>query len=129
MLHDHPAALAASADGPVEVWELPTLRRLRPSLTGHEATVRGVATAVVNRRHLAVTGGHDRSVRIWDLDGERETGSRLNGHVGSVTGVATAVADGSCVIITAGSDATACSPRARGGGHVGVGRIPTRSLA
>ncbi|MET8860212.1 hypothetical protein [Streptomyces sp. NPDC004579] len=106
MLHDRPAALAASADGPVEVWELPTLRRLRPSLTGHEVTVRGVATAVVNRRHLAVTGGDDRSVRIWDLDGERETGSRLNGHVGSVTGVATAVVDGSCVIITGGSDAT-----------------------
>ncbi|MFF3883568.1 WD40 repeat domain-containing protein [Streptomyces sp. NPDC001914] len=105
MLHDRPSALAASADGPVEVWELPTLRQLQPPLTGHEARVRGVATAVVNRRQLAVTGGDDRSVRVWDLDGERETGSRLTGHAGSVTGVATAVVDGGLVIVTGGSDA------------------------
>ncbi|MEU4170198.1 hypothetical protein AB0F46_25365 [Streptomyces sp. NPDC026665] len=105
MLHDRPAALAASADGPFEVWELPTLRRLRPPLRGHEARVRGVATAVVNRCHLAVTGGDDKSVRVWDLDGERETGSRLTGHTGSLTGVATAVVDGGIVIVTGGSDA------------------------
>ncbi|MDX2678169.1 WD40 repeat domain-containing protein [Streptomyces sp. NY05-11A] len=104
MLHDRPAALFAHAHGPVGVWDLSTLRQLRPSLTGHEAAVRGAATAVVNRRHLAVTGGDDRSVRIWDLDGERDTGSRLTGHVGSVTGVTTAVVDGSCVIVTGGSD-------------------------
>ncbi|MFB7334095.1 WD40 repeat domain-containing protein [Streptomyces adustus] len=104
VLHDRPAVLAASAHGPVEVRELPTLRQLRPSLTGHEAAVRGVATAVVNRRHLAVTGGDDRSVRIWDLDGERETSSRLTGHADSVTGVTTAVVDGSCVVVTGGSD-------------------------
>ncbi|MET7981725.1 MULTISPECIES: hypothetical protein [unclassified Streptomyces] len=104
VLHDRPAVLAASADGPVEVWGLPTLRQLRPPLTGHEGAVRGAATAVVNSRHLAVTGGDDKSVRIWDLDGERETGSRLTGHAGSVTGLTTAVVDGSCVIVTGGSD-------------------------
>ncbi|MFI0967909.1 WD40 repeat domain-containing protein [Streptomyces sp. NPDC021080] len=108
MLHDRPAALLAYAHGPVGVWDLPTLRQLRPSLTGHEGTVRGVATAVVNRHHLAVTGGDDRSVRIWDLDGERETGretgSRPAGHAGTVTGVTTAVVNGSCVIVTGGSD-------------------------
>ncbi|WBO61582.1 MULTISPECIES: WD40 repeat domain-containing protein [Streptomyces] len=105
VLHDRPAALVGYAHGPVEVWDLSTLRQLRPSLTGHEAAVRGTATAVVNRRHLAVTGGDDRSVRIWDLDGEKETGSWLTGHAGSVTGVTTAVVDGSCVIVTGGSDA------------------------
>ncbi|MGW0965056.1 WD40 repeat domain-containing protein [Streptomyces sp. NPDC002516] len=109
VLHDRPAALFASAHGPVEVWDLSTLRQSGPSLTGHEAAVRGVATAVVNRQHLAVTGGDDRSVRIWDLDGERktgrETGSRPAGHDGALTGVTTAVVNGSCVIVTGGSDA------------------------
>ncbi|MFG2946354.1 WD40 repeat domain-containing protein [Streptomyces adustus] len=104
VLHDRPAVLAASAHGPVEVWDLPTLRQLLPSLTGHEGAVRGTATAVVKGCHLAVTGGDDRSVRIWDLDDERKTHSRLTGHAGSVTGVTTAVVDGRCVIVTGGSD-------------------------
>ncbi|MFD9093315.1 WD40 repeat domain-containing protein [Streptomyces collinus] len=104
VLHDRPATLVAYAHGPVEVWDLSTLRRLRPPLKGHEAAVRGAATSVVNRRHLAVTGGADRSVRVWDLDGEGATGSRLTCHAGSVTGVTTAVVDGSCVIVTGGSD-------------------------
>ncbi|MFI8232649.1 WD40 repeat domain-containing protein [Streptomyces sp. NPDC085900] len=105
MLHDRPAALLASAHGPVEVWDLSTHRQLRPPLTGHEAAVRGVATAVVDRRHLAITGGDDQSVRIFDLDGEKQTDSWLTGHGGSVTAVTTAVVDGSCVIFTGGSDA------------------------
>ncbi|MFD8734296.1 WD40 repeat domain-containing protein [Streptomyces sp. NPDC059618] len=116
VLQDRPAALFAYAHGPVEVWDLSTLRQVRPSLTGHEATVRGVATAVVNRHHLAVTGGDDRTVRIWDLDGARETGretaresgretgSRPAGRTGTVTGVTTAVVNGSCVVVTGGSD-------------------------
>ncbi|MBW8796667.1 MAG: hypothetical protein JF597_24615 [Streptomyces sp.] len=104
LLDDRPAALVASADGPVEVWDLSTARHLRPPLTGHEAAVRGVATAVVDGRHLAVTGGADRSVRIWDLDGERKTGDPLTGHAGSVVGVATAVVDGRGVVVTGGSD-------------------------
>ncbi|MDX3800643.1 hypothetical protein [Streptomyces sp. AK04-3B] len=104
MLHDRPAALLAYAHGPVDVWDLSTRRQLRPPLTGHEATVRGVATAVVNSRHLAVTGGDDGSVRIWDLDGERETGGWLTGHAGSVTGVTTAVVDGRCIVVSGGSD-------------------------
>ncbi|MFC9283444.1 hypothetical protein [Streptomyces collinus] len=107
VLGDGPAALVAYAHGPVEVWDLSTLRQLRPPLTGHEGAVRGAATAVVHDRHLAVSGGDDRSVRIWDLDGERrEMGSRLTGHAGTVTGVTTALVDGSCVVVTGGSDAT-----------------------
>ncbi|WP_159083267.1 WD40 repeat domain-containing protein [Streptomyces sp. P3] len=105
VLHDHPAALVATGHGAVGVWDLATLRPLQPSLTGHEAAVRGTATAVVNRRQLAVTGGDDRSVRIWDLDGEKGTGGgRLTGHAGSVTGLITADVDGSRVIVTGGSD-------------------------
>ncbi|WP_159424328.1 WD40 repeat domain-containing protein [Streptomyces sp. 3214.6] len=104
VLHDRPAALVAYAHGPVEVWDLSTLRHLRPPLTGHEAAVRGAVTAVLNRRHLAVTGSDDGSVRIWDLDGEAETGNRLTGNAGPVRGVATAVVDGSHVVVTGGSD-------------------------
>ncbi|MEV6015650.1 MULTISPECIES: hypothetical protein [unclassified Streptomyces] len=123
VLHDRPAALFAYAHGPVEVWDLSTLRQVRPSLTGHEAAVRGVATAVVNGQQLAVTGGDDRSVRIWDLDGERETGREtggwLAGHQGTVTGVTTAVVNGSCVIVTGGSDTRVRMWDLDGGGQLG----------
>ncbi|MFF3446308.1 WD40 repeat domain-containing protein [Streptomyces sp. NPDC002667] len=123
MLHDRPAALLACAHGPVEVWDLSTLRQVRPSLTGHEAAVRGVATTVVNGHHLAVTGGDDRSVRIWDLDGERETGRETGGrlalHEGTLTGVTTAVVNGSCVVVTGGSDTRVRFWDLDGGGQLG----------
>ncbi|MFD5813444.1 WD40 repeat domain-containing protein [Streptomyces sp. NPDC127038] len=146
VLQDRPAALLAHAHGPVEVWDLSTLRQLRPSLTGHEATVRGVATAVVNRHHRAVTGGDDRTVRIWDLDGARETGREtgeesgretaresggetgsrpagrggtVTGRAGTVTGVTTAVVNGSCVVVTGGSDTRVRFWDLDGGGQLG----------
>ncbi|MER5449244.1 hypothetical protein ABT065_27010 [Streptomyces sp. NPDC002764] len=104
VLRDRPAALVAYDHGPVAVWDLSTLQTLQPSLTGHEAVVRGVSTVLVNSRQLAVTGGDDRSVRVWDLDGERKKGSWLTCHAGSVRGVTTALVDGTCVIVTGGSD-------------------------
>ncbi|GAB3976082.1 hypothetical protein GCM10029978_061960 [Actinoallomurus acanthiterrae] len=106
VLHGRPAALVAygGGHGQVEVWDLSALTHLYPPLIGHEATVRGAATAVLNGRHLAVTGGDDRSVRIWDLDGDRETGSRPTGHASPVQEFTTAVVDGRSVIVTGDSD-------------------------
>ncbi len=105
MLHGRPAALVGySGRRPVEVWDLSTLTHLCLPLVGHEATVRGVATAVVKGRHLAVTGGDDGSVRVWDLDGERGTDSSPAGPARPVQKFATAVVDGRCVVVTADSD-------------------------
>ncbi|MFI1510339.1 WD40 repeat domain-containing protein [Streptomyces sp. NPDC020597] len=123
VLDDRPAVLVAYGRGAVGVWDLPTLRPLQPSLTGHEATVRGTATVVVNRRQLAVTGGDDRSVRIWDLDSERRTEGLLTGHVGSVTGLTTADVDGSRVIVTGGSDTNVRIWDLDGKGQ--IGELPT----
>ncbi|MCX4766802.1 hypothetical protein OG562_38735 [Streptomyces sp. NBC_01275] len=121
VLHGRPAALVGygGGHGPVEVWDLSTLRHLYLPLIGHEGTVRGVATAVVKERHLAVTGGDDRSVRIWDLDGERETGSRPTGHAGPVQQLTTAVVDGRSVIVTGGSDRKVRIWDLDGGGQLG----------
>lgn len=105
MLHGRPTAvLGFGLRGPVAVWDLSAHRHVRPPLTGHQETVRTVATAVVQGRHLAVTGGDDRSVRIWNLDGEKEADSRPAGHAGPVQQVTTAVVDGRPVIVTGGTD-------------------------
>ncbi|GAA2491685.1 hypothetical protein GCM10010276_33930 [Streptomyces longisporus] len=103
VLHGRPAALVGG-HGPVEVWDLSTLEHLYPPLIGHVSTVRGTATAVVEGRHLAVTGGDDRSVRIWDLDGHIETGSRPTGHSRTIRRFTTTVVDGRAVIVTSDSD-------------------------
>ncbi|MEH0474177.1 hypothetical protein QA943_36045 [Streptomyces sp. B21-097] len=106
VLHGRPAALVAYAGRrqPVQVWDLSTHGHLCLPLVGHEDTVRGVATALVKGRHLAVTGGDDGSVRVWDLDGERETGSRPAGLTQPVQKFATAVVDGRHVVVIADSD-------------------------
>lgn len=108
VLHGRPAALVAygGGHGPVEVWDLSTLKHLYPPLIGHQGTVRAAATAMVKGRHLAVTAGDDRSVRIWDLDSEKETGSRLTGPTYPVQEFATAVVEGRSVIVAGGSDKT-----------------------
>ncbi len=90
-----PRWTAQWADGPV-----PDQRRLRP-LTGHSGPVRTVATAIVDGRPVAVSGGQDHTVRVWDL----ATGGQLHDPVTGrtdpvssmtteVLSVATAVADG-----------------------------------
>ncbi|MEU4872032.1 WD40 repeat domain-containing protein [Streptomyces sp. NPDC021608] len=101
VLRGRPAALLGhSGRSPVQVWDLSARRRLCPPLTGHEDTVRAVATAVVRGRHLAVTGGDDASLRVWDLDGERGTA----GGAPPVHRFAAAVVDGRCVVVTAEGD-------------------------
>jgi WD40 repeat protein len=121
MLHGRPVALVAygGAHGRVEVWDLSALRHLDRPLIGHEATVRGTATAVLKGRHLAVTGGDDRSVRIWDLDGDTETDSRPTGHATPVQEFTTAVVDGRSVIVTGDSDKKVRIWDLDGGGQVG----------
>lgn len=105
VLHGRPAALVGYAGRmPVQVWDLSTLRHLCLPLVGHEATVRGVATAVVKGRCLAVTGGDDGSVRVWDLDGERGTGDLPAGRARPVQKFAVAVVDGRSVVVTADPD-------------------------
>lgn len=104
VLRGRPTAIVGfGLGGPVAVWDLSTRERSHRPLTGHQGTVRGAATAVVQGRHLAVTGGDDRSVRIWDL-GQEESDSRPAGAAGPVQRVTTGVVDGRSVIITGGSD-------------------------
>lgn|GEM_PF-6568468 len=42
-------------------------RRLRATLTGHEASVRAVACTVLDGRPVAVSAYTDKTMRVWDL--------------------------------------------------------------
>ncbi|MEV7356930.1 hypothetical protein AB0O19_18205, partial [Kitasatospora sp. NPDC091276] len=64
------------------------------------------ATAVVDGRPLAVTGGDDGTVRTWDLTTGDQVGEPLTGHTGDVNTVATAVVDGRPLAVTGGDDGT-----------------------
>jgi WD40 repeat protein len=75
-------------------------------MTGHTGWVRGVATAVLDGRPVAVTTGNDATVRVWDLTTGQPRGEPMTGHTGSVRGVATAVLDGRPVAVTTSDDAT-----------------------
>ncbi|MEU6806052.1 WD40 repeat domain-containing protein [Streptomyces neyagawaensis] len=119
VLHGRPAALVGSR-GPVEVWDLSTLKYLHPPLIGHLDTVRGTAMAVVKGRHLAVTGGNDRSVRIWDFDGGVETGSLLTHHAEPVRHFTTAVVDGRTVMVTGDWDKKVRIRDLDDGGQIGA---------
>lgn len=92
---DDPRWTVQWAEGPV-----PDQRQLRP-LIGHGGPVRAVATAIVDGRPVAVSGGRDDTVRFWDL----ATGGQLHDPVtgrtdpvssmtAEVLSVATAVAEG-----------------------------------
>nr|WP_144298922.1 hypothetical protein [Streptomyces sp. TLI_235] len=98
------AVIGFGPRGPVAVWDLSAGGHLHRPLTGHEGTVRGAATAVVQGRHLAVTGGDDRSVRVWDLAGKKEPDSRTAADAGPVRKVTTGIVDGRSVVVTGGPD-------------------------
>ncbi|MBC3841900.1 hypothetical protein GXW82_21890 [Streptacidiphilus sp. 4-A2] len=66
-----------------------------------------MATAVVDGRPVAVTGGGDMAVRVWDLAAGEQVGKPLTGHPGSVNAVATVTLDGRPVAVT-GSYALEC---------------------
>ncbi|MFJ6769900.1 hypothetical protein ACIQOV_02765, partial [Kitasatospora sp. NPDC091257] len=81
-------------------------RSVRRIPTGHTDALLAMATAVLDGRPVAVTGGTDRTVRIWDLTTGRQIGQPLTGHTGEVDAVATAELDGRPVAVTGGTDRT-----------------------
>ncbi|MGW7512787.1 WD40 repeat domain-containing protein [Streptomyces massasporeus] len=72
--------------------------------TGHADWVRSAATAVVNGRGLAVTGGDDEAVLVWDLATGERVGAPLPAR-DSVWEVATEFVDGRPVAVIAGPSA------------------------
>ncbi|MEV5204483.1 hypothetical protein [Streptomyces sp. NPDC053720] len=72
----------------------------------HTDAVYAVATAVVEGRPVAVTGGYDGTVRVWDLTTGQPAGEPLTGHTSAVYAVATAVVEGRPVAVTGGYDET-----------------------
>jgi WD40 repeat protein len=61
----------------VRVWDLATREQVGEPLYGHGDEVLAVATALVDGRPVAVTGGMDRTVRVWDLAAREQVGPGL----------------------------------------------------
>jgi WD40 repeat protein len=78
------AAVSASDDKMVKVWDLETDGELR-TLEGHSGAVNGVAVTPDGKR--AVSASFDHTLKVWDLDTGRELRT-LEGHSGAVNGVA-----------------------------------------
>src|SRR5262249_57535135 len=60
-----PAAVTASDDGTVRIWDLTIADR--PALQGHHAEIASVVCNVVQGQSVAVTTSKDKTVRVWDL--------------------------------------------------------------
>ncbi|MBB4927318.1 hypothetical protein [Kitasatospora kifunensis] len=76
----------------------------RWTATGHEAAASAVATAMLDGRPIAVTGGGDGTVRVWDLATGAPLGEPMTGHTGKVWTVATGELAGRPVAISGGTD-------------------------
>ncbi|MEU4863159.1 hypothetical protein ACIG0C_31815 [Kitasatospora aureofaciens] len=62
-----PAAVTASADTTVRVWDLRTSQTIGDPLIGHTGRVTAVACSMLNGMPAAVTASADKTVRVWDL--------------------------------------------------------------
>jgi WD40 repeat protein len=89
--------IAASHDGALHVWDLPTGRYLR-SLKGHASLVDSVAVADAGRVQ-AISGSWDNTVKIWDL----ATGSLLRSLVGHTELVLSVAVSAEAGVIVSGS--------------------------
>lgn len=78
----------------------------RFTAAAHEGPVTCVATATVDGRPVAVTGGADGLVRVWDLTTGQECGAALRGHEGEVASVAVTAVDGRTLLVSGGRDRT-----------------------
>ncbi|MEU1514830.1 WD40 repeat domain-containing protein [Streptomyces sp. NPDC005811] len=83
-----------------------------------------VATAVLDGRPLAVTGGFDDGysgeLRRWDLATGHQIGDPLAGHDGFVQAVATTMLDGGPVAVSGGQDSTVRIWDVRTGQQIGA---------
>ncbi|MFI7636883.1 WD40 repeat domain-containing protein [Nonomuraea sp. NPDC049400] len=100
--HGRQVVVAGCYDTTVRVWDLETRQEVMAPIRGHTGPVYAVATAVLDGRWVAVTGG-DRTVRVWDLDTGDPVGSPFTGHSGHVGAVAVAeLASGHLVVVSGG---------------------------
>ncbi|MEU9304769.1 hypothetical protein [Streptomyces sp. NPDC048269] len=79
MIDACPVVVTGHEDCTVRVWDLTTCRQIGPALVGHTTGVAHVATAMVDGRAVAITGGGmdldhgwDEKIRIWDLTEGRQ---------------------------------------------------------
>ncbi|MFI9324897.1 caspase family protein [Kitasatospora aureofaciens] len=101
-----PAAVTASWDGTVRVWDLRTGQAIGHPLTDHTRRVNAVTCTMLDDVPLAVTAGNDDTVRVWDLRTGQTVGDPLTGHTGRVTAVACTMLDGVPVAVTTSWDTT-----------------------
>jgi WD40 repeat protein len=82
-----------------------TTRQVGEPLRGHEAPVHTVATARLDDRPIAVTGGWDHTLRIWDLRSGRRLGSVIRpGHQDLRWAMTTGTLGRRTIAVTGGAD-------------------------
>ena len=90
----------ANKDGEIYIWDTKT-GKCEQVLSGHKASVKAVASCVVDEKTKLVSASYGKTVRIWDAEtGECE--HVLKGHEDSVTSVA-CLAGGRQIKIASGS--------------------------
>lgn len=79
MIDACPVVVTGHEDCTVRLWDLTTCRQIGSPLVGHTTWVAHVATAMVDGRAVAITGGGmdldhdwDEKIRIWDLTEGRQ---------------------------------------------------------
>jgi WD40 repeat protein len=102
-INERPAAVTASYDPFVRVWDLSNGQPIGSPLEGHTEEVRGVACTILDGTPIAVTSGYDGTLRIWDLERGQQIRQAVVAHSGDVSAVACAMVGTAPVAITAGN--------------------------
>ena len=100
-----PFLAGASADGLVQLWDVPSGDLIGPPLAGHSGPVLSVAVGRVGERSLIASCGVDGTVRLWDPDTGEEL-RKFAGHVGGVRDVTFGDVQGRSLLASAGADGT-----------------------
>ncbi|MEW9533221.1 AAA family ATPase [Microbispora sp. NPDC049125] len=86
-LSDQLIAVTGDSGGTIYTWDVVTVARVAPAMTGHRGGVRAL-TVMERPVPLIVSGGDDGTVRIWKLASGEPVGNPLTGHVFAVDALA-----------------------------------------
>ncbi|MGV9358558.1 hypothetical protein [Streptomyces misionensis] len=125
-VRDRLVAVTCGHDQSVRVWDLATGEPVGAPMgdpagsgSAYPHRLASVATTVLDRRPVAVTGDFGGTVRVWDLAKGRRLRAPLATGTGAVEALATVSAGGRPAVVVGGSDGTATLWDLASGAQVG----------